>query len=127
MKKILTLTLLVILLTGCSKRLVETRPIKSCNLSSMIGESADGKFVMGFASYKSEKKITTRYYLYILGDEGYRLQEIESEDLEIVETNDVEPCIKGVFMPKGIISVYEDYIAYVPIGTITQEYDATIK
>ena len=42
--------------------------------------------------------------------------------MEIVETNDKPPGIEGVFNDNGSFKLLEDYIIYVPVGTIYEEY-----
>lgn len=134
MKKLLSLLLILILvmsLTGCgmdiaSENPLEYRSIKSCALKTEESEQSSGKFVIFYANMQSKEIITTDYYMYIKGIEGHRLQKINSECLEIVETNEVEPQVKGHFYKDGKVSEWESYIAYVPVGTITQEYSAKV-
>lgn len=132
MKKLLSVLLIVILMlsiTGCdcpSENPIECRSIKSCALRTEMTEQSSGKFVILYASIQSEETVTTDYYLYIMGIEGYRLQKINSTDLEIVETDTLEPQIKGRFYSNGKVGDVQDYIAYVPVGTITQEYSTKV-
>ena len=131
MKKI-TLIIMILLiifsitLTGCDIPPLETRPIKSCFLYGERESNSGGEFILGFATYESSNKMTTKYYLYVKGVEGYRLQEIDSSYVELVETNDNEPSIKGVFTENGEVCTYTYYTIYVPVGTITEEYSAEL-
>lgn len=130
MKKIFALIISFLIITSlcaCDEENIEYRPIKSCVLTQNTSEKTSGDFVILFASYSSEESLETNYYLYIKGKEGFRLQKISSEYLEIVETDDIEPQIKGNFYYDGKVNTYTNYIAYVPIGTITQEYKAVIS
>lgn len=113
-----------ITLTGCDIPPLETRPIKSCVLSGNTQTASSGMFVLGFATFESSDEMTTKYYLFVKGIEGYRLQEIDSSYVELVETNDNEPSIKGVFTENGEVCTYTYYTIYVPVGTITEEYSA---
>lgn len=154
MKRILILICCMIMfLTGCGNSTPdermgepETREIKSCILDSEVLNKAHGSFVLGVGTYSSSSSISTKYYIYIKGNEGFRLQEIYSDNLEIVETNDIDPCIKGYFSENGKvyhneldidcydafsdnISDFEkfcEYIIYVPIGTIKEKYSSDI-
>ena len=142
MKKILIIAFIIILLTmisyGCvSEQEPEIRPIKSCQLINVQQQSTSGNFILFVGTYSSDIISEIRYYMYIKGNEGYRLQYIPSDNLEIVETNEIEPCIKGVFNSDGKINEYttddgqtfcwNDYIVYVPIGTIYQEYNISLN
>lgn len=156
MKKIsiiLALMLIIGTLTGCGGPTPEemmgdpeTREIKSCILDSSIETRAGGAFVLGVGTYTSSSSINTEYYVYVKGAEGYRLQEIDSNNLEIVETDDIKPCIKGYFSDEGKIykSAYDideyyessyssskfkkflNYTIYVPTGTIKEQYSTDI-
>ena len=156
MKKILGLIMLTVLfilcLVGCGKKQgienpenqVETRPIQSCVLNSEIQNTAHGSFVLGIANYTESSSLSTSYYVYVKGTEGYRLQRLYFDNVEIVETDEVEPCIKGYFKSNGKVykSVYDidgyyhendelyepmtQYILYVPTNTIRQEYSVDI-
>lgn len=130
MKKIILLFFsCLFILTGCSRE-SETREIKSIVLKQENEKSASGSFLLLYGNYKSDEEIKTKYYLYIKGIEGFRLQTIDSDYLEIVETNDIEPCIKGVFNIYGkVYNRYNvpsgadaEYTVYVPVGTIIEEY-----
>lgn len=129
MKKLILLFFsCLFILTGCSRE-SETREIKSIVLKQENEKSASGSFLL-YGDYKSDEEIKTKYYLYIKGKEGFRLQTIDSDYLEIVETNDIEPCIKGVFNIYGkvynrynVLSEADaEYTVYVPVGTIIEEY-----
>ena len=50
-----------------------------------------------------------------------------TERIELVETKDINPCIKGRFFDDGKVSVYENYIVYVPVGTIKEAYSANLN
>lgn len=102
------------------------KPIKSLVLNIDEQSYTSGSFILGFGSIQSATSIETKYYIYIMGDEGYKLTEIDSSHLEIVETDDVKPCIKIIDDGYGN-RYYYDYVVYVPLGTITQEYKATIS
>lgn len=128
MKKLIALFSLIIViltLTGCDEKPVY-RQIKTCVLKQEYKTESGGAFIILYAAIQSKKSVETNYYIYIKGIEGFRLQKINSNNLEIVETNEMEPQIKGIFSYDGKIIDYEDYIAYVPEGTITQEYKAEI-
>lgn len=131
MKRIVLIIMIMLVifsvtLTGCTPDPVEIRPIKSCVLYEEKDSNSEGVFILGFATFSSSSHMITKYYLYIKGIEGYRLQEIDSSDVELVETNDIEPCIKGYFTYNGEVSSIDYYTIYVPIGTITEEYSAEL-
>jgi len=133
MKKIISIILLIniiVSLTGCGGK-VETRNIKSCVLDKQTTNSSSGTFILGMGVFSSDTDITTKYYMYIKSDEGYRLQEIDSEYLQIVETDKRTPSIKGYFSSDDGVSggiIYGgQYTVYVPTGTITQEYKTKIN
>ena len=70
--------------------------------------------------------MVTKYYIFIKGAEGYRLQELNSNYVELVETNTIEPCIEGYFSSMGEVYTATYYTIYVPVGTITEEYSAEL-
>lgn len=147
--------LLTVLLTGCGSGLPtpqelmgdpETRSIKSCVLNSNEESHAHGQFILGVGIHNSSSSIETKYYIYVKGVEGYRLQEIDADNLEIVETDEIEPCIKGWFSDDGKVyqNVYEideydisdyyksdfeeflNYTIYVPVGTIKEQFSTDL-
>lgn len=150
---VLILAVMISMLTGCSSSNLdelmgdpETREIKSCILDSSVEHRAGGSFVLGVGTYTSSSSINTKYYIYIKGIEGYRLQEIDANNLEIVETDEIQPCIKGYFTDSGKVynSAYDidlyyqggynssdfekfiDYTIYVPVGTIKEQYSTDV-
>lgn len=129
MKKFLSLILLCVVcisVGGCGIQPTEIREIKGLKLSENMTTDGNGVFFLGVGIYESGSEINTDYYTYIKGVEGFRLQVIKSDFLEIVETNDVKPCIKGIFDYDGSISYGYNYIIYVPEGTIYEEYNADL-
>ena len=106
---------------------VTTRDVKSCILEENEHSYSSGTFVLGFGVYGSGSSIETEYYMYIKGNEGFRLQKINSDYLEIVETDDVEPCIKGDFYSDGKVEQGNNYIIYLPVGTIKEEYKVNLE
>ena len=127
-KNIISLMIIaiVVILSGCSEK-VEYRDIKSCVLSTNQSSEASGAFILGCGVFSTKENITTKYYMYIKGTEGFKLQEIDSQYLEIVETDEKQPQIKGSFSDGGTVKDYTDYVVYVPLGTITQEYKTDIN
>lgn len=117
---------LIFVATGCMESEIETRSIKGLQLESNATTKSSGAFILGVGVYNSDENIKTYYYTYIMGKEGYRLQELDSCRVEIVETNDIQPSIKGVFSFSGRINEFENYVVYVPVGTIFEEYSARI-
>lgn len=129
MKKILALILLCVICvsaSGCGSSPTEIREIKGLKLSENITTNSEGVFFLGVGVYASGSEINTDYYTYIKGVEGFRLQVIKSDYLEIVETNDTKPSIKGIFHYDGSIMYGYNYIIYVPEGTIYEEYSADL-
>jgi len=131
MKRILSLLVIIFMmlnLTACTDLKESTNPIKSCVLITNNETREKGTFILGCATFSSENQMTTRFYMYIKGKEGYTLRSIDSSNLEIVETNEIEPCIKGDFYVSdpSYISEYEDYTIYVPVGTIEETYSGNI-
>lgn len=151
---ILTICLFSVFLTGCAQQTLtdvmgepEIRPIKSCILSSEVETSSGGAFILGVATYHSNSETCVDYYVYIKGNEGYRLQKINFNNIEIVETDEIEPSIKGYFSNEGKIyqSVYDiesydgltssyslyktclNYVLYVPTGTVKTEFDVDVN
>lgn len=61
-----------------------------------------------------------------MGEEGYKLTELDSSQVEIVETDEIKPCAKITYYQDEYNTKYNDYVLYVPTGTITQEYKVTI-
>ena len=143
------LTLICLSFVGCAKSksknpytTIEEKPIKSCILDSSKSQTANGSFVLGIGSYKSSSSINVTYYIYMKGNEGYVLQDLDSNNVEIVETNDKKPCIKGVFdkfgriykgeyVHDGFAEVRYDginkYVIYVPEGYIKEDYSNDLK
>ena len=129
MKKILALILLLVVcvsMIACTEYKTGTREIKGLKLSENMTTDSSGVFFLGVGVYESDSEINTDYYTYIKGVEGFRLQVIKSDYLEIVETNDIKPCIKGTFHYDGSIIYGYNYIIYVPEGTIYEEYSADL-
>lgn len=150
---LLVFTLLSFCLVGCGKTAKEKmgepeiRPIKSCVLSSEVESYAHGAFVLGVGTYSSGSETHIDYYLYIKGVEGFRLQKLDFNKVEIVETDEVEPSIKGYFSETGKIyaspddieifdwvhddysefNEYTNYTLYVPTGTIKAEFNADVN
>lgn len=131
-------------LIGCTqetevKPQVEEKPIKSCILYTSEQESSYGSFVLGVGSYYSSSSIQFNYYIYMQGLEGFVLQDLDAENVEIVETNEKSPCIKGFFDSSGRIFKcdyeigFEDveglnkYVIYVPEGYIKEDYSNNLK
>lgn len=133
-KKFFTIVIitLMLVLTGCDAGQVtnygteiETKEIKSIYLRQENETSASGVAFIMFGNYSKNQKINTKYYLYIKGEYGYKLQEIDADKLEIVETDEIEPCIKGDFWYGDIDERYT-YIAYIPTNSIIEEYDVNL-
>lgn len=128
MKLFKTLLLAIVVaftITGCDYT-EETRPIKSIYLKQSTETHSRGSMFLMFGTYRSDEEVKTRYYLYVKGVEGYRLQQVDADKLEIVETNDVEPCIKGYFRVDGSINDIQDYIVYIPEDSIVEEYKVSL-
>lgn len=102
----------------------ETREIKSCILNSKIEEETNESFVLGVdGDFRTNTNIN--YYIYIKGSEGFRLQKINAEHVELVFTNKIEPCIKGVFKDNG--SIYSSIIDTLDEGTSNEMADSVIE
>ena len=125
-------------LIGCTQETedeyqVEEKPIKSCILYSNEQASSYGSFVLGVGSYYSSSSIQFKYYIYMKGLEGFVLQDLDAENVEIVETNEKSPCIKGIFDSAGRIYKWEyekdfdKYVIYVPVGYIKEDYSNELK
>lgn len=128
-KKIYILLVLVLtcsLLFGCKPQVEEIREIKSLVLTTETTITQKGAFIIAVGTFSSEEEINKYYYLFIKGQEGFRLQKISSNNIEIVETDDVSPQIKGYFYYNGEIKDWTNYIVYVPIGTIFVNYDVNM-
>ena len=139
------ISLICLNLIGCAqetedkdKYQVEEKPIKSCILYSTKQESSNGSFVLGVGSYYSDSSSQIKYYIYMKGLEGFVLQDLDAENVEIVETNEKSPCIKGIFDSSGRIyqSEYvgyerheglDKYVIYVPEGYIKEDYSNNLK
>lgn len=120
------LSMTVIFLTSCDMPPPETKSIRSLKLTSIESVEQKGTFILGVGTYQAKSTIETKYYLYVLKDEGYMLTEIDSNRLEIVETDEIEPCIKGQFQANGKLNSTWDCTAYVPVGTVFEEYSAIL-
>jgi hypothetical protein len=115
-------------MTNSYKHTCELHDMQSLLLKNNKDNYAFGAFVLGMGVYSSGSSTKVSYYAYIRGTEGFRLQEVDSNYVEIVETNEIGPSIKGAFNEYGEIDgFYSDYVMYVPIGTIYQEYSADIR
>lgn len=108
-------------------------PIKSVNLqySSNISGQFDstGLFYIGHGHAKS----TDYYYFYCINDGMYELKKIPTNEVKILETNDVSPCLgayydfdysasKGYDYYHGKYSFTKNNLIIVPINTIITEY-----
>lgn len=120
------LSLSMLFLTSCDMPPPETKSIRSLKLTSIESVEQKGTFILGVGTYQAKSTIETKYYLYVLKDEGYILTEIDSNRLEIVETDEIEPCIKGQFQANGKLNATWDCTVYVPVGTIFEEYSAIL-
>ena len=101
---------------------VEYQEIKSFSLGSETTFFGPGSFVLGCGYSVSGSCTELKYYFYKKGQVGYILCSIGVDRVEIVETNDKPPGIEGVFNDNGSFKLLEDYIIYVPVGTIYEEY-----
>ena len=105
----------------------QSRDIKSLVLQQETTESASGYFVIGIGSYHQETEITTLYYMWVKGEEGYFLCQIEvSTDTEVIETNEKTPCVYARFKGNQIHRTGKVRI-YVPVSTIKVDYKLTLE
>lgn len=125
--KLFVILLICSMLFGCSQSPPENREIKGFVLKTETIMEQTGTFVIAVGHIATEEKTEKYYYLFVKGQEGFRLNKINSDNLEIVETDDASPYIKGVFYYDGKINKYGDYIVYVPTGTIFVDYDVNIN
>ena len=82
-----------------------------------------GSFVLGFGSVNS----TQHYFYYKQHKEGYKLDNIDCDDVYIVETDNKRPQIAydaKVYKDKsyGSSEIYDSMKIYVPVGTIKKEF-----
>lgn len=101
---------------------VECQEIKSFALHSETSSSTSGAFYLGCGYVTSSGSIELKYYFYKKGQVGYVLCSISASRVELVETDEKPPGIEGIFTDSGDIKLFEDYIIYVPTGTIFEEY-----
>lgn len=101
---------------------VECQEIKSFALHSEISTSTSGAFYLGCGYVASGGSTEMKYYFYKKGQVGYVLCSISASRVELVETDEKPPGIEGIFTDSGDIKVFENYVIYVPTGTIFEEY-----
>ena len=92
-----------------------TKPIKSLQIDKE--HDKPGIFTLGI-----DQNYTT-YYVNIKGEKGYILTPLDSESVELVETDEKDPCIE---ITTNVL-MSNTYTIYVPVGTINQTYNATIQ
>lgn len=101
---------------------VECQEIKSFALHSETSTSASGAFYLGCGYVTSSGSTDLKYYFYKKGQVGYVLCSISASRVELVETDEKPPGIEGIFTDSGDIKMFDDYVIYVPTGTIFEEY-----
>lgn len=112
---------------------LERKSIQSCVLDTKQNLEVSGDFVLGIGSLNGSTYEDIKYYFYVMGQRGYKLSSVDADYVEIVETNDIEPCIEGYFTEYGelcdrISCAGKDkkmlrYTLYVPEGTLKQSYN----
>lgn len=124
---------------------IQSKNIQSCVLSSDVREHMNGAFILGTGSFQNNQTTEFKYYLYIEGNKGYKLQNIEAKFVELVPTDEIYPHIEGHFDEYGDVfsfkTAYERkrtgqysnycnemirYTIYVPTNYITEEYQLDI-
>ncbi len=101
---------------------IECQEIKSFALHSETATSASGAFYLGCGYVTSSGSTELKYYFYKKGQVGYVLCSISASRVELVETDEKPPGIEGIFTDSGDIKLFENYVIYVPTGTIFEEY-----
>lgn len=119
---------------------LERKSIQSCVLESSKNLDVSGSFILGIGSVGGSTYNDIKYYFYMKSENGYKLKSIDTNYVEIVETNNIEPCIEGYFTEYGdfynelmCIGANEkytkkvtSYTLYVPEGTLKQSFDINL-